>query len=476
MAPKRAAPSSKSAPNSKKSKPSSKGTKTKPTKETPLDTIKNVASSLLDTVSDAVDAAGNLVLDGGDPAPVDDVVNENVNVPALKQKGKAVKGKVEEKAAEVTEKAKESAKPIKGKAGKALKDAQKKVEKTDTKALKDKASKVAIEAASSVEQAVRDPKNRKRAEDFLESAEIAVYNIAGKVGGVLEDTLEQFGEASGAAGVAEGLVKKEKKATSKKAKTLPKQAKEIKENPKRKAREAVEDIEPVAKKTRSLSKSEQDQENEDEDVHMHDFSSSDGGADSSDDESDVEDLAIVEAARKVDIGSLPMVAKDDKSVQQRLKKAQKKKDVNKGTLFLGRIPHGFYEDQMKEYFSQFGDVTRIRLARNRKTGASKHYAYIEMSSESVATIVAETMNNYLLLGHLLQCEVIPADKVHPQLWVGANKKFRKIPRARVELMKHDKQRTDEQKDKADKKLLKKQGQRKKKLEKAGIDYEFEGHA
>nr|ODO02597.1 nucleolar protein 15 [Cryptococcus depauperatus CBS 7855] len=456
MAPKRAAPSSKSAPNSKKSKPSSKGTKTKPTKETPLDTIKNVASSLLDTVSDAVDAAGNLVLDGGDPAPVDDVVNENVNVPALKQKGKAVKGKVEEKAAEVTEKAKESAKPIKGKAEKALKDAQKKVEKTDTKALKDKASKVAIEAASSVEQAVRDPKNRKRAEDFLESAETAVYNIASKVGGVLEDTLEQFGEASGAAGVAEGLVKKEKKATSKKAKTLPKQAKEIKENPKRKAREAVEDIEPVAKKTRSLSKSEQDQENEDEDVHMHDFSSSDGGADSSDDESDVEDLAIVEAARKVDIGSLPM-------------------DVNKGTLFLGRIPHGFYEDQMKEYFSQFGDVTRIRLARNRKTGASKHYAYIEMSSESVATIVAETMNNYLLLGHLLQCEVIPADKVHPQLWVGANKKFRKIPRARVELMKHDKQRTDEQKDKADKKLLKKQGQRKKKLEKAGIDYEFEGH-
>lgn len=38
----------------------------------------------------------------------------------------------------------------------------------------------------------------------------------------------------------------------------------------------------------------------------------------------------------------------------------------KGTLYLGRIPHGFYEDQMKEYFSQFGDVTRVRLARNRK--------------------------------------------------------------------------------------------------------------
>lgn len=76
---------------------------------------------------------------------------------------------------------------------------------------------------------------------------------------------------------------------------------------------------------------------------------------------------------------------------------------------------------MKEYFSQFGDVTRLRLARNKKvctecrytynlliyyqTGASRHYAYIEMSSKSVAEIVAETMNNYLLMGHLLKCQV-----------------------------------------------------------------------
>jgi nucleolar protein 15 len=40
-----------------------------------------------------------------------------------------------------------------------------------------------------------------------------------------------------------------------------------------------------------------------------------------------------------------------------------------------------------------------------QTGASRHYAYIEMSSKSVAEIVAETMNNYLLMGHLLKCQV-----------------------------------------------------------------------
>ena len=40
--------------------------------------------------------------------------------------------------------------------------------------------------------------------------------------------------------------------------------------------------------------------------------------------------------------------------------------MDRGVLYIGRIPHGFYEDQMKEYFSQFGNVTRLRIARNKK--------------------------------------------------------------------------------------------------------------
>ena len=35
-------------------------------------------------------------------------------------------------------------------------------------------------------------------------------------------------------------------------------------------------------------------------------------------------------------------------------------------IFLAGIPYGFFEDQMKEFFSQFGVVTRLRMARNPK--------------------------------------------------------------------------------------------------------------
>lgn len=38
----------------------------------------------------------------------------------------------------------------------------------------------------------------------------------------------------------------------------------------------------------------------------------------------------------------------------------------RGVLYLGRIPHGFFEDEMRAYFTQFGDVTRLRLSRNKR--------------------------------------------------------------------------------------------------------------
>ena len=83
---------------------------------------------------------------------------------------------------------------------------------------------------------------------------------------------------------------------------------------------------------------------------------------------------------------------------------------------------------MKQYFSQFGKVNRLRLSRNKKTGASKHFAFVEFQSEEVADIVARTMNNYLLFGHILKVHLIPAEQVHPDLFKGANERFKVDPR------------------------------------------------
>ena len=54
-----------------------------------------------------------------------------------------------------------------------------------------------------------------------------------------------------------------------------------------------------------------------------------------------------------------------------------KKEKNAGIVYVGRIPNGFYEREMKEYFGQFGAISKLRMSRNKRTGASKHFAFIE---------------------------------------------------------------------------------------------------
>jgi len=63
--------------------------------------------------------------------------------------------------------------------------------------------------------------------------------------------------------------------------------------------------------------------------------------------------------------------------------------TERGVVYLGHIPYGFFEKEMNGFFSQFGNVTRLRLARNKKTGNSRHFAFIEFDNPQVAQIVAQ---------------------------------------------------------------------------------------
>lgn len=59
------------------------------------------------------------------------------------------------------------------------------------------------------------------------------------------------------------------------------------------------------------------------------------------------------------------------------KVAPASKPKGSAVVYLGRIPHGFFEDQIRGYFGQFGDVLRVRLSRSKKTGRSRGYAFVE---------------------------------------------------------------------------------------------------
>ncbi|KAH0543815.1 hypothetical protein FGG08_001854 [Glutinoglossum americanum] len=128
---------------------------------------------------------------------------------------------------------------------------------------------------------------------------------------------------------------------------------------------------------------------------------------------------------------IPGLPKERKT-RKKLKGIDQTENDTPGVVYVGRIPHGFYEREMRSYFTQFGGILRLRLSRNKKTGRSKHYAFVEFASSEVARIVAETMDNYLMFGHILKCKIVPQDQVHENLWKGANRRFKKIPHSRIE--------------------------------------------
>ncbi|XP_074551199.1 MKI67 FHA domain-interacting nucleolar phosphoprotein [Halichoeres trimaculatus] len=165
-----------------------------------------------------------------------------------------------------------------------------------------------------------------------------------------------------------------------------------------------------------------------------------------------------------------------KKVQEvkKRKKTSKVSTLTPGVIYVGHLPVGLFEPQLKSYFEQFGKVQRLRLSRSKKTGGSKGYAFIEFECDEVAKIVAETMNNYLMGERLIKCDVIPPEKVHEKLFVGSQKVFKKPSHPAVQ--RYNRKRSEEQFAKMTKNLLRKESKLRKRLAANGIDYDFPGFA
>ncbi|KAI9104087.1 hypothetical protein DFS34DRAFT_305600 [Phlyctochytrium arcticum] len=185
------------------------------------------------------------------------------------------------------------------------------------------------------------------------------------------------------------------------------------------------------------------------------------------------EIVLLEESTTTVTADAPKAAKMSKKAKAAAAAAEV--DASKSSVvYLGRVPHGFYETEMKAYFAQFGEVKRLRLSRNRKTGKSKHYAFIEFETPAVAAIVAETMHNYLLFNHSLICKVLDLTQVHADLWKGANKRFKRLPRALIQRHVHNKEKDKESHEKHTQSLKKSESVKRKKLAKAGIEYDFPG--
>uniref|UniRef100_A0A0V0G5E4 Putative nucleolar rna-binding protein nifk n=1 Tax=Triatoma dimidiata TaxID=72491 RepID=A0A0V0G5E4_TRIDM len=174
--------------------------------------------------------------------------------------------------------------------------------------------------------------------------------------------------------------------------------------------------------------------------------------------------------------SIQFVKKVKKEGGKKSKKRKlKRKRPERGVVYFSHIPHGFYEEEIKSYCSQFGKVTGLYLPRSKK-GNSRGYGFVEFQYPEVAEIVAETMNNYLMCNRLLKAKYIPPSEQRPgvirraKFW---DNRARAIEENKKTISNMTRTLTPKEEAIKIKKMCKSVEKYHEKLKSIGLDYEFQ---
>ena len=67
-------------------------------------------------------------------------------------------------------------------------------------------------------------------------------------------------------------------------------------------------------------------------------------------------------------------------------------------IYVGNLPYNVSEDELKELFSEFGEVATVNLIKDRFSGQSKGFGFIDMPSNSEADQAIKALNHSQLKG------------------------------------------------------------------------------
>lgn len=67
-------------------------------------------------------------------------------------------------------------------------------------------------------------------------------------------------------------------------------------------------------------------------------------------------------------------------------------------IYVGQLPYSVGEDELRELFKEFGEIAGINIVKDRFSGQSKGFAFIEMPSNSDADKAIKALNKSFLGG------------------------------------------------------------------------------
>jgi nucleolar protein 15 len=123
-------------------------------------------------------------------------------------------------------------------------------------------------------------------------------------------------------------------------------------------------------------------------------------------EEDVEafdDSEIVEAPKKTFALYTPTNTDEAEEMLSKMEgeEEEEEKPGNR-VITISRLPHGFYEKELQQFFEQIAPVTGVRVLRNKKTGKSRGSAFVQFTDADIAKMVAEEMDYYYLMDKVVR--------------------------------------------------------------------------
>ena len=70
-------------------------------------------------------------------------------------------------------------------------------------------------------------------------------------------------------------------------------------------------------------------------------------------------------------------------------------------VYIGKLPFSTTDENLAELFRTYGQVLSARVVKDRDTGQSKGFGFVEISNEQEALAAISALNNTSLEGHTL---------------------------------------------------------------------------
>ncbi|GJM10825.1 MAG: hypothetical protein DHS20C11_31010 [Lysobacteraceae bacterium] len=84
--------------------------------------------------------------------------------------------------------------------------------------------------------------------------------------------------------------------------------------------------------------------------------------------------------------------------------------LKKMNLYVGNLPYSVGDQELRDAFSQFGEISRANVIMDRETGRSKGFGFVEMPNKAEAEEAISAMNDRDLDGRRVRVnEARPRD-------------------------------------------------------------------